>query len=308
MLCIKGFVVGAANIVPGVSGATLAVIFRVYDRLIEAINSLFTDMKESLKFLIPFGLFMGIGIIVTGTVLDSVLDNFRLQTFALIAGLMAGSLPFLHSEALSKTLPDSPQGREDDSGRGSNISLYIISVIACAFIILLALLAPTPEPYVGADFSISFAVFLFVAGIFSAAAMIIPGVSGAMVLLLFGQFELIMHTISLIQEYLLTPFSFELLPPILMVAIPLGLGIVAGILLASRLIAWLLDKFHTRTYFAILGMVFGTIFVMFNDVRDYQNVDDLTPLIIVAAVIAFVCGMFISMRFGKTSTPPNEKA
>jgi putative membrane protein len=133
----------------------------------------------------------------------------------------------------------------------------------------------------------------------AAAAMIIPGVSGAMVLILFGLFPLAMHTISLIREYLMTPFDFSLLPPILMVVIPIGLGVVAGILLMSRLIAMLLEKHHSITYFAIMGLIFGTIFAIFNDDSTYQSYNNITPLLVVYALVAFAIGMAISLRLGK---------
>ena len=284
LLGIKGLAIGAANIMPGVSGATLAVIFRLYDRLIYAINHLFTDMKKSLQFLIPFGIGMGIGIIAMGDIINNMLLRFPLQSTALIAGLMAGSMPFIHGEAASKS--------------GKKPYFYAIAAIAGIAIVLLALLTPTPEPYVGTEFSFGFAVFVFFGGAAAAAAMIIPGVSGAMVLILFGLFPLVMHTITLIREYLMTPFNFELIWPILMVAAPLGLGIIAGILLASRLIAMLLEKFHSATYFAIFGMIFGTIFIMFNDVGNYQSYDGITPMLIVFTLIAFACGTAISLRLG----------
>jgi len=284
LLGIKGVVMGAANVMPGVSGATMAVIFRVYDRLLEAINSLFTDTKKSLQFLIPFGLGMVIGIIAIGSIFSNLLTRFPLQTSGFIAGLIAGSVPFLHGEAISK--------------EGKKPYLYVIAAVAGLVIIMLELFTPTPEPYLAAEFNIGFAVLLFVGGIISAAAMIIPGVSGAMVLILFGLFPLVMHTISLIQSYLMTPFDFELLPPIIMVAGPLGLGMVVGVLLASKLIAMLLKKFHSKTYFAIVGMVFGTIFIMFNDVGAHGQYGGITPMLLVFTVIAFACGTAISLLLG----------
>ena len=280
---LKGLAVGAANVMPGVSGATLAVIFRVYDRLIESINSLFSDMKKSLGFLVPFGIGMVIGIIALGSAIDFFISRFSLQSSAFIAGLMAGSIPFIHGQAVKN---------------GDKKPVYYgIAVVAALVIILLAFFAPTPEPYVGSDFNIGFAVFLFFGGMVAAAAMIIPGVSGAMVLILFGLYPLAMHTITLIREYLMTPFDFTLLTPILMVVIPIGLGVVVGILLASRLIAMLLEKYHTVTYFAIVGLIFGTIFAMFSDDATYQS--GLTLGVLVFSVLAFFAGTAISLALGK---------
>ncbi|MCL2217370.1 MAG: DUF368 domain-containing protein [Defluviitaleaceae bacterium] len=288
LLSIKGLVMGAANVMPGVSGATMAVIFQIYDKLLFAINHLFTDTKKSLQFLIPFGLGMAAGIVAMGDIVNNLLVRFPLQTSGLIAGLIAGSLPFLHNEAISKD--------------GKKPHLYVIAAIAGITIILLELLTPTPEPYMAAEFNIGFAVLVFIGGVFAAAAMIVPGVSGAMVLILFGLFPLVMHTISLIREYLMTPFEFELLSPILMVAAPLGLGMVVGVLLASRLIAMLLEKFYSKTYFAIVGMVFGTVFILFNDVGAYQRYDGVTPMLILFTFVAFACGTAASLFLGNKKT------
>jgi len=289
---LTGIALGAANIVPGISGATLAVIFRVYDRLIESINKLFTDMKKSLLFLVPVGLGMVIGILVVGTVLDGFLDRFSFQTSAFIAGLVAGGIPFIHSQAISKD--------------GKKPAYYVIAIIAAIIIILLALVVPTPSVEAAGEFSIGFAALLFFGGMVAAAAMIIPGVSGAMMLMMFGLLMVVMNTISLITEYLRTPLDFGLLMPIIQVALPLGLGMAAGILLASKLIAYLLEKHFTVTYFVILGLVFGTIFAVFSDSRTYENIDVMTAPIIIFGILAFIIGMVIALILGKPRADENQ--
>jgi len=286
-LTLKGIAIGIANVVPGVSGATLAVIFRIYDRLIESINGLFSDTKNSLQFLIPFGIGMVIGILALGSLLDIFIQRYSLQAGAFIAGLMAGSIPFIHKMAVSKN--------------GKKPHYYVIAVIAALVIIALSLFVPTPEIYMEVELSLGIVALLFAAGFLGAAAMIIPGVSGAMVLILLGVFPLVMHTISLIREYLMTPFTFELLPPILIVALPVGVGILLGILITSRLIAVLLEKHHSVTYFAIMGMIFGTVFVVFNDDRTYQSHEQITLALVAVAAVVFVVGMVVALKLGKRS-------
>ncbi|MCL2225719.1 MAG: DUF368 domain-containing protein [Defluviitaleaceae bacterium] len=289
-LFLKGIAVGGANVMPGVSGATLAVIFRIYDRLIESINNLFSDMKESLKFLIPIGLGMVVGILAVGEAIDFLLVRFSMQTGGFIAGLMAGSLPFIYSQCIL----------EEDGKRDKRYILF--AVAAAAFIILITLLAPEGDRdavFEGATFNAALAAHLFIGGLFAAAAMVVPGVSGAMVLMLLGLFPIAMHTITNIREYLMSPTNLELLTPILAVVIPLGIGIVAGILLGSKLIAILLKKFHSQTYFVILGLVFGTIFVIFNDPATYQSHESVTPLLIAFTAITFICGAATSLLLGK---------
>ena len=285
LLALTGLALGAANIVPGISGATLAVIFRVYDRLIESINKLFTDMKRSLLFLVPVGLGMVVGILVVGTVLDGFFERFSLQTSTFIVGLVAGGIPFIHKRAISK--------------EGKKPVFYAVAALAALVIILLAIFAPTPTVEAAGEFSWGFTFLLFGGGVVAAAALIVPGVSGAMVLMLFGLYHTLMDTISLITGYLRTPLEFGLLPPILQVVIPLGLGIVVGILLASKLIAFLMEKYFSITYFTILGLVFGTIFVVFRDPRTYQSVDTVSAAVIVSGAIAFVVGAGIAALLGE---------
>ena len=284
-LALKGIAIGAANVVPGVSGATLAVIFRVYDRLIEAINELFKEPKKSLQFLIPLGLGMAVGILALVSALDFFLQRYSLQSGAFIAGLMAGSIPFIHKIALSK----------DEKKSYS----YPVVVVAAVIIVVLSLIVPTQDVYVDVQIDIGLMVLLFVGGVFSAAALMFPGVSGAMVLLLFGIFHVAIHTLNLIREYLMTPFDFSLLPPILMVVVPIGLGLLVGVLLTSRLIAHLLEKYHGITYFAILGLIFGTIFILFSDDATYQSHETVTIALVIFAAIAFFAGMIISLVLGK---------
>jgi len=291
---LTGIALGAANIVPGISGATLAVIFRVYDRLIGSINSLFTDMKQSLKFLVPVGIGMVIGILVMGLVFDGLFDRFSFQTSAFIAGLVAGGIPFIHNQAIARD--------------GKKPVFYAVAVAAAAVIILLALIAPTPTLEATGEFNWGLAVLLFVGGLVAAAALIIPGVSGAMVLMLFGLLPTVMHTIALITEYLRSPFDFGLLPPILQIAVPLGLGIVLGILLASKLIAVLLERYFSMTYFAILGMVFGTIFVVFRHPDTYQSVEVMTVGLVAFGVAAFIAGVVLALLFGKSPVKKEDEA
>jgi putative membrane protein len=287
-LILKGTVIGGANVMPGVSGATLAVILRIYDSLIEAVNNLFTDMKESLKLLIPVVIGMVIGILAVGVLADFLLQHFSLQTGGFIAGLMAGSLPFIHSQATLK------------ADKNNMYKYYLIAAIAAIAIVLLTLLAPdsAAAEAQGAVFSAGLAVHLFIGGAFAAAALVIPGISGAMVLILFGLYPLALHTIKDISEYLMSPMDFQLLPQILTVVLPLGFGIVAGILLGSKLIATLLKKFHGATYFAIFGLILGTVFAVFYN-PDISQRQPLTPMLILFTLLAFACGAAASLRLAR---------
>jgi len=285
-LFFKGLAVGIANIVPGISGATLAVIFRIYDRLIHAINNLTADFKESLRFLIPFGLGMGGGIIVGGSLISILIGMFSFQSAAFIAGLMAGSIPFLYGQA------------KNGDGEKTPPVYYLAGVVAMLAIIALSVFVPTPELYIDGALGFGAVMLLFLGGLLAAAAMVIPGVSGAMVLILLGIYPLAMNTINDIRAYLATPFDFTLLPPILWVVVPVGLGIIPGILLASRVIAVLLDKYYALTHFIIVGLILGTVFALFNDPDTYAS-GEVTVMVAVTGGLVFLVGVGLALRLGR---------
>jgi len=270
---------------PGVSGATLAVIFRLYDRLIESINSLFTDMKKSVLFLLPVGLGMVVGVLGFGSIIDFFITNYSLQASSFIAGLMGGSIPFIYSRAVSQV----------EGGRGR---YYGIAVAACIIIVLITLFAPQADAreVYGVDFGM--VALLFICGILVAGTMVIPGVSGAMVLILFGFYGLVMHTISDITSFLRSPSDFELLRSILITVVPLGLGAVIGIFATSKLVSVLLEKFNSATFFAILGILIGTIFAIFADAETYQSYDGITAGIVIFSIAAAFAGVAVSLALG----------
>jgi putative membrane protein len=323
-LFAKGIAVGAANVMPGISGATLAVIFRVYDRLIEAINGLTRlrsvgespegNWKSALRFLFPFGLGMALGIVAVGSVISILIGMFSFQSAGFIAGLMTGSIPFLYTEATKqrKVSPNSPLNRYA-AGKPQKSPMqksppgwfihYAAGGLAALIIALLSVAVPTPELYMEGALGFGAMALLFIGGLLAAAAMVVPGVSGAMVLILLGIYPLAMDTINRIREYAAAPFSFELLPPILQIIIPIGLGVIPGILLASKGIALLLEKHFSLTYFIIIGLVLGTIFALFADPRTYQS-GDVTPLSAGAAAAVFIAGALLALKLGKQKNTP----
>ena len=250
LISLKGIFVGAANIMPGVSGATIALIFGIYEKLVLSINDLFSFPKQSLKFLVPLGVGMVVGIILFGSAIDWLLDSLPLETRLFISGLMIGSLPQVHLVA-----------KKGYKIKGYH---YVISAASALVISILIILSPTPNIYADANPSIGFLTFVFFGGVFAAAALMIPGISGAMVFILFGLYPVVINVIAQIREYLFSPSSFELLPPIFIVAAPMGFGIIVGILLCSKLIIVLLKKFHVLTYFIIIGLIIGSIVALFS--------------------------------------------
>jgi len=288
LLALQGIAVGATNIIPGISGATVAVIFRVYDRLLEAVNQLFSsEWRIALKMLIPFGLGALIGILALGSSIDFFIGRAPLQTTAFIAGLMLGTIPFLHRLATS-------DGNKKPA-------YYIAAGIAAGVIILMA--AFTPERPIYGDAVDPNMMFFFISGAIAAAIMIIPGVSGSMVLIMLGLFPAVIHTINLAREFIMSP-SGALLPPILRIALPMVGGVLLGIVLMTKIITALLKRYFSLMYFIILGLVIGTIVILFSD-SELRSDEALSAFVIITGLLAFVVGALLAYIMGRKSKLPD---
>ena len=248
---MRGVAIGAANIMPGVSGATLALVFGIYEELVASVNSVFAFPKKSMSFLAPVGAGMAIGILAFGWLVDSALAAFPIESRLLIAGLILGSLPGVFRVA--------NKGRAKGPG-----ALLFVSAVSAALAVAPLLLAPGGAGFSGGEGrGPGFLAYVFVAGLLAAAALMVPGISGAMVFILFGLYPVVTGVIAQVWDYIRSPLDFGLLGQILAVAAPMGAGILLGILLCARLIEALLRKFHAATYYAIMGLIFGSVWALF---------------------------------------------
>ena len=180
ILFIKGFILGVANVIPGVSGGTLAVSLGLYERVLECVTTFFKKFKENLTFIMPIALGIGVAILPTSKLVTYALTNFKAQTIFLFVGLIFGGISLIMKKV---------KGQK---------SFFNICVLCIVFIFVLGL------NFVKTDtFSISFTnmniidyVLLALVGFIASSAMVIPGISGSFVLMVFGYYEKIMATIS----------------------------------------------------------------------------------------------------------------
>ncbi len=281
-LFVKGVVMGVANIIPGVSGGTLAVVLNIFDELIFAINNLFKDFKKNILFLVIVILGMGVGILLFSSIIDWGLTNYSFTTNMFFIGLIVGSFPLILSKANEK------------SKDSKNIIFAIISFL---FIFYMTTL-PEPVPIDSNDtFTINTYVTLFLGGAVASGAMVIPGISGSFLLMLMGIYTTIISSISQLVEYLKSPTSFDLLFTALKVIVPTGLGIVFGIFLIGRIIYFALKKAHSQTYYVVLGLILGSIYSIFSNSTTYATGFNFLGIIIGAFL--FFIGLFIALKLGE---------
>ncbi len=275
---LKGMVMGVANIIPGVSGGTMAVSMGIYDKLIHSVTHLFKEFKESLKFLIP--IFLGIGIALVGLsfIIEPAFEHFPLQTNCLFVGLIVGGLPAVWKKV---------------KGKGIKAS-YIIPFLAF-FIVVVGMAAMGEKEGAAADltFGLWSVVKLFVVGIIASATMVIPGVSGSMMLLLLGYYNPIVGTI---KDFVTALASFDI-SGILKgcgILIPMGLGIVVGIFAIAKLIEVIFEKFPIQAYWGIIGLIVASPFAIFL----LGEVGTITVLSVLVSVITFGIGFLVAMKLG----------
>ena len=289
VLFLKGIIVGVANVIPGVSGGTIAVVLHIFDRMIEALNHFTKDIKKHLLFLLPLLAGAGVGVLAFSVLIDYTLTNFSLPTCSFFAGLVAGSIPLIWGMANSKMAVGKKKS-----------NYFIYTVLAFALVIFLATLkTPESSAAVAGDVSVGLMAKAFFGGMIACAAMIVPGISGSFMLVLMGLYNVVIGYVAMVKDFLVT-FDFSILMQIIKFCAPLGLGMVAGALLISRAIEFLMKKYHTETYYIILGLIGGSLIGIFLDPIAYGSYAGAIPLsaFIISAVTA-VAGFMVAIFLGK---------
>ncbi|WP_096201426.1 DUF368 domain-containing protein [Bacillus sp. FJAT-45350] len=260
----RGMMIGASDLVPGVSGGTIGVILGIYDRLIEAISGFFSrDWKKHLGFLIPLGIGAVLAIFLLSHVIKWLLEYYPQPTYFFFLGLIAGILPYLF--------------RKIDYKTNFKATHYVVLVIAIIAIASTGLLRDGVEPPLIESINATTGITLFLSGWAASMAMLLPGISGSFVLLLLGAYATVINALATIN-----------IPIILVV----GMGIMVGFIVSSKIIRVLLSTMPVFTYALIIGMVIGSVFVIFPGIE--SNI-----LLLVISILTFIVGFYFASLVGK---------
>ena len=273
LLILKGFVFGIANIIPGVSGGTIALTMGVYEDLISSISNILSDFKKSMSILIPFFLGTGIAILSMSKVINYTLTNYPTPTILFFVGLILGGLPLIYRNLNIK------------KGKKIKPTNILLSIITFSFVIGLAVIGGGNGNFDVSNPSILTMILLFIVGCVAAASMVIPGISGSFVLMLLGFYKPVIATIDDLtsMNHLVNDF---------LILIPFGLGVVIGLVLISKLLEYLFNKYKLQTYFAIFGFVIASIITLLMTVKPCSVIQ------IVIGIILLVIGAFIGYKLG----------
>ena len=241
---INGFCMALADSVPGVSGGTVAFILGFYDKFIGSLDSLFRgkmeEKKSALLFLIKLGIGWACGFIIAAVVLGSIFNEQIYNISSLFIGFIIFAIPIViyeEREALKK-----------------NYLNVIFALIGIVFVVAITLLNPASGQGISVhvdNLSIGLIAYVFFAAMIAISAMVLPGISGSTLLLIFGLYVPIM---SAVKEFFHMNFSYF---PILCV---FGLGVITGIVLFVGLIRKALENFRPQTIYVIIGMMIGSLF------------------------------------------------
>ncbi len=265
----KGASIGLAMIIPGVSGGTLAVLLGVYDKIIESIGNLFRDFKKSVTFLLPILLGAVLAFAALYFPLKYALKYAPFPTIMLFAGFMAGSCPDLYKKA------------NKNGFKKRDIAAIIIP---CLLVIGICFIPSIGDVNLSANMPVSGYFLLLLIGMLASCALVVPGISGSMLLLIFGYYNPLLNTISALKDN----FGHSLL-----VLATFAVGLVIGFFTIAKLMQLLLKKFRRVTFWAITGFVIGSIpAVIITFFHQYGGNPEvyLTPLQISLGVILFVAG------------------
>ena len=274
ILILKGGVIGVANIIPGVSGGTMAVVLGIYARLVEAIGGLAGDRARRweharLLALVGLGAIAAIGAL--SAPMDVMLTRYEAQTYLFFIGLIAGSIPSVY------------RAHHDMRIGVSSVAAF---AAGAALLIGVAYGFPHAEPAAAAtDASAAAAsapqvralLLLFAAGIFAGGSMIVPGISGSFVMVLLGQYHTVIRAIRRLD--------------LLRIA-AVGLGALVGVWAFARLISILLDRYPRRTFFFLLGLVVASLIPIFPGIPE-----GVLPALV--AAVAAAAGFGISYALGR---------
>lgn len=263
-MIIKGLIIGLGKIVPGVSGGILAISLGVYEKGLDAISHFFKDVRSNFKFLGLLLIGIMFSVILMSKVIKFSLDNYYLPTMLLFVGLISGGLPLLIGKVKGKC------------------NKYNLLILLLSFSLMLLLFNFTEGSFVIDNHGFLFFVLM---GIIDAFTMIVPGISGTAILMLFGAYGDVIGALSNLTNLNVIASNMEVL-------LPFGIGMIIGTIIFVKLVAYLFKKFNTLMYFFVIGLaISSTVILVFQSFIYSYSISES-----VIGMLLFVIGYFIGNK------------
>ncbi|HBC4063533.1 TPA: DUF368 domain-containing protein [Staphylococcus aureus] len=274
---LKGFAMGTSDLVSGVSGGTIALLLGIYNQFIASISGIFSRrFWPSFTFLIPIIIGMLLAMGSLSNLFNYLLSQHHIPTMFFFGGLIIGIVPYLLKISNYKT---------------SFTTKHYMMVIAGIAILIVITLMNNGDKHAGETLTLSTSLIIkyFIAGMCASSAMLLPGISGSFMLLVFGFYGTVMLAISEVVK-----LNFAGLPILLAV----GFGVLAGFIISSKIIQYFLTHHKLMTFALIIGFVVGSLFAVFPGL----------PTNIVmwfVSLVVFIIGFIVSLTLGRI-TAENE--
>lgn len=231
-----GMILGISNVIPGVSGGTMAVILNIYDKVLLALTR--QNIQKNLPFLVPLLIGTLLGIYVFSHLITNLFEEHKtLLTFA-FTGIILGSIPIIFQKA------------QHEKVKGKN---FFLGILALAFMLLVSNFETTGLSTLNLEYGNPiFYIWILISSALAMVAMLLPGISGSLILLILGAYTIAMEAIA--------HFKWDIL-------FIIALGVLIGAYVGVRIIQNMLRNHPQALYFIILGLVLGSVFVLFNDMK-----------------------------------------
>lgn len=277
---LKGIFIGIANVIPGFSGGTMAVILKVYERLVNGLSKLFDSPIKALKEIWAILLGLIVGVIISVVSITKLLINFPIPTVLFFVGLIIGSIPSLYNNY-------------KNNGNFNKVDI-IYFIMAASIIVGLPLINTSALTIKSVDFGLILIMFLL--GSICAAAMILPGVSGSLVLMAFGYYLYVTQQASYFLEKIIN-FDFTGILDTILILVSFLIGAIIGIVFISKLLKKLFDKYPRIIYVIILGLLVASPFaIIYTVVEQYNNqIIEASPWSYIVGILFMFIGAFLAL-------------
>jgi putative membrane protein len=284
---LNGLVYGITLIIPGISATILAIILGFYDELLGVLNNFRQDYRKNTRYIVIFLLGIAIGAIVFSSIISYLLAHYSLPVMLFFMGLLLGIVPLVFSKA---------------KGVAPRIALREILLAVFSMSALYVLSRAVNETVVNPGDAIKavntvLILYIFLAGLINGATLVIPGLSGAFILLIMGLYPLIIYSISSIGTFFTDMGNFSLLRDICLVLLPFGIGGLIGCLCMARIMEKLMRSFNKSVYAVILGLLLGSVISLFQKPLMFQSGTSI--ILFIAGVVTFCVGFTVAYRLSK---------
>lgn len=274
---IRGFLIGATDVIPGVSGSTTALILKIYDKLIHSLKELTSNIFKpkhwNIDFLLPLIIGILIALLTMSKIIPFAMNEYTNATFSFFFGLII--------MAAFTLMPQIKSSKRNEKKRTFETLLFVMIGFLLAFFITGIEEIQTNHSY----------IMLFFSGIVAIGAMLLPGISGSFVLLILGQYEFVFESLSMILQRFWHLLSF-------------GLGVLLGIRIFPAIIDFFLNKNKQNTMAFLVGLMIGSLRLPFNEIRNAIKIGS-SPTI--SLLFAFI-GMFLIYFLNRLTKREQKRA